>query len=443
MTSDLKPKKEAYAWFWPPGATEPVVAGRLADYGGLLQFNYGQRYLEQAQAIALYAPELPLRAGRLPLLKDLRMPGCVRDAAPDAWGRRVLINRKLGLKRGHATAVELDELSYLLDSGSDRIGALDFQASPSEYVPRVANSATLEELLASAERVDKGAPLTDLDQALRHGSAIGGSRPKALIDGPDRKLIAKFSTKADLYNVVKAEFIAMRLAKGAGLNVASVELAQAAGKKVLLIERFDRLKTRAGWQRRALVSALTLLELNELQARYASYEDLAELVRHRFSDAPATLRELFGRLVFNILCGNTDDHARNHSAFWDGSMLTLTPAYDICPQARTGNAASQAMLIAGSDNVSRLSTCLKAAHHFLLSENEALSLIEQQMQVVAEQWRDVCEEAELSAADLALHWGRTFLNPFAFEDLSGKAVRLQALAVAARKPRALKQLSLL
>ena len=71
-------------------------------------------------------------------------------------------------------------------------------------------------------------------------------------------------------------------------------------------------------------------------AAYASYEDLAEIVRHRFEAPRATLRELFGRLVFNILCGNTDDHARNHAAFWDGARLSLTPAYDICPQARAG-----------------------------------------------------------------------------------------------------------
>lgn len=81
-----------------------------------------------------------------------------------------------------------------------------------------------------------------------------------------------------------------------------------------------------------MVSALTILELDELMARYASYETLAEIVRHRFDAPVPTLHELFGRLVFNVLCGNTDDHARNHAAFWNGSSLALTPAYDICPR---------------------------------------------------------------------------------------------------------------
>ena len=121
----------------------------------------------------------------------------------------------------------------------------------------------------------------------------------------------------------------------------------ALGKDVLVIERFDRVAQGDHWRRRAVVSALTLFELDERMAAYASYETLAELIRHRFSAPKATLRELFSRMVFNILSGNTDDHARNHAAFWNGSQLSLTPAYDLCPQSRTGQQASQAMLIHG------------------------------------------------------------------------------------------------
>lgn len=93
-----------------------------------------------------------------------------------------------------------------------------------------------------------------------------------------------------------------------------------------------------------MVSALTLLELEEMMARYASYEDLATIIRHRFTSPKEALRELFGRMALNILCGNTDDHARNHAAFWNGKDLSLTPAYDICPQARTGGEGTQAIL---------------------------------------------------------------------------------------------------
>ena len=103
-----------------------------------------------------------------------------------------------------------------------------------------------------------------------------------MITSGNKKFVAKFSSQNDLYGVVKAEYIAMRLAAEVGLTVASVSLERAAGKDVLLIERFDRVKVEGGWRRKAMVSALTLLELDELMARYASYEQLATIIRHRF-----------------------------------------------------------------------------------------------------------------------------------------------------------------
>ncbi len=428
MTSKVQ-YTEAFVWVWLPDKTSPVVAGKLVAEGSQLIFNYGKSYLARDNAIALYDKELPLRAGALPLLNGLSMPNCIRDAAPDAWGRRVIINTKLGLKGMGADNAQLAELTYFLESGSDRIGALDFQLSATEYVPRFTRNTGLDELLDSAERVEKGVPLSpDLDQALQHGTSIGGARPKALIEDGDKKFIAKFSSSTDLYSVVKAEFIAMRLAELARVNVAPVKLTRSSNKDVLLIERFDRIYTDDGWQRKAMVSALTLFELDAMMARYASYEEFAEIIRYRFTNAAETLRELFSRLVFNILCGNTDDHARNHAAFWDGNMLTLTPAYDICPQNRTGNEASQAMRISGNDNMSRASSCLLAANHFLLSREEAIAIVEAQMQSIFKNWHSVCDSAELNEADRALLWGRQFLNPYAYEDLDGDAEPLKIMA---------------
>lgn len=408
--------EQAFVWVWLPEETKPVVAGKLMAEGEQIVFNYGRSYLARENAIPLYVPELPLQAGALPLLNDLNMPSCIRDAAPDAWGRRVIINRMLGVKGDEIDTSLPGELVYLLESGSDRIGALDFQQSATEYVPRSSSNTSLDELLQSADRVEKGIPLSEeLDQALQHGTSIGGARPKALIEHAGCKYIAKFSSTTDIYSVVKAEFIAMRLAELVGLRVASVKLTNALNKDVLLIERFDRIYSEKGWQRKAMVSALTLFGLDSMLARYASYEKLAEIIRYRFIDASQTLKELYSRMIFNILCGNTDDHARNHAAFWDGEMLTLTPAYDICPQSRTGSEASQAMRIAGDNNLSQLSVCLSVANNFLLSEDEAKEIIEKQVVIIKANWDLVCDEAELSVVDRELLWGRQFLNPFAFE----------------------------
>jgi len=424
MTSKADPE-EAYVWVWLPDAAEPVVAGVVSKDGDRLVFRYGRNYRTRAGALPLYEPELPLRSQVIAPKPGLRLAGCLRDGAPDAWGRRVIIYRRFGLRRDDIDVDTLDELSYLLESGSDRIGALDFQRSPTLYEPRGSEGAPLDQLMHMAELVESGEPIdNDLEVALFHGSAIGGARPKALIQDGDQKLIAKFSSSTDHYDVVKAEFVAMRLAKILGLRVAAVRLVQAGGRDVLMVERFDRTRTTGGWCRRAMVSALTLFELDELMARYASYERLAEIVRYRFRDPDATLRELFSRLIFNVLCGNTDDHARNHAAFSDGASLELTPAYDICPQRRTGGEATQAMLIMGNRRESRLGLCLAAAPEFHLHEADAIAIIQAQVDEIRLNWDAVCDEAQLPEVQRRLLWRRTFLNPYVFQEAPAPIARL-------------------
>ncbi|HOO82581.1 MAG TPA: type II toxin-antitoxin system HipA family toxin [Alphaproteobacteria bacterium] len=418
MTSSA-PTKEGYVWIWLPGKVQPVVAGKLTLAGSKILFNYGQSYLERENAIPIDPKELPLKAGVQKNKSAEALHGCLRDAAPDAWGRRVILNKLLGRKGKNADTADLGEMAYLMESGSDRIGALDFQASPTDYVPRLSGNAPLETLLHSAELVEKGVPLSEeLAQALHHGTSIGGARPKAMLEADDKKYIAKFSSSTDVYNVIKAEFMAMRLAKHCGLKVADVRLETVSGKDVLLIERFDRQRSSAGWARKLMLSALTLLELDEMGARYASYQDLAEIIRHRFADPQKTLEQLFARLVFNILCSNNDDHARNHAAFWDGKALKLTPAYDICPQLRSGEEATQAMLIEGDNRSSRLATALAGARHFLLDEKKAREIIDNQIKTIHSKWDDVAQEASLTDIEYTLFKERLFLRPYAFEGYS-------------------------
>jgi len=405
----MAPEDTAFVWVWLPGAADPVVAGRLDTAGAVVNFTYGRSFLERNDRIPLYLPELPLDTGpQAPLIGEIA--GCIADAAPDAWGRRVIENRHAS--QGATSTSDLGIFTYLLDSGSDRIGALDFQASPSTYVSRESGDATLVELAESAERVESGVPLSPLlDQALLHGSSVGGARPKALLADGTRRVIAKFGSTTDTYPVVKAEYAAMELAKRAGLDVATVKLTSALGKDVLLIDRFDRPATGG---RRAMVSALTILGLDEMAARYASYADLADIIRARFTEPGPTLRELFSRITFNILTGNNDDHARNHAAFWDGTALTLAPAYDICPQPRAGGETAQAMAI-GKDGyrISQVAGCVANASTYHLTPEEARAIIDHQINVIHAHWTDVCDQAALTEVDRARFWERQFLNPSA------------------------------
>ncbi len=401
--------QSAFVWIWLPGEIEPVVAGRLEMHDGRMLFTYGRSYRELANAIAFSPVELPLQEGTFEPMGMNTIHPCLRDAAPDAWGRRVVAYKYPGLGA--------DELDYMLLSSSDRIGALDFQLSSTEYLPRGLSHPALDELLEVASLIERNQPLPpELDHALLHGTSVGGARPKALISDGDQQYIAKFSSTTDTYNVVKGEYAAMRLAKLAGIHVADVSLQHIIGRDVLLVKRFDRNPTTAGVCRQAMLSGLSLLGLNEMEARYASYKDFADLIRQHFVKPRETLHELYCRLVFNVLIGNTDDHARNHTAFWDGKNLSLSPSYDLCPQVRTGREATQAMQLEGEEgNHSTLSNVLSICASFQLDEESAKEIINTLFALVEKKWTEVCDEADMSTVERERFWQHAILNPYCLQ----------------------------
>ena len=188
--------EEAFVWVWLPGCNEPVVAGKMVTEGKKYHFIYGQSYLERSDAISLFSEELPLRSGLIEPAANLEMAGCLRDASPDAWGRRVIMYRQQIDGGGQGVTGDLDELSYLLASGSDRIGMLDFQQSATNYEPRLIDNATLEELMEATSCVERGIAINPaLEKVLLQGSSIGGARPKALIESNNKKYIAKIFIK--------------------------------------------------------------------------------------------------------------------------------------------------------------------------------------------------------------------------------------------------------
>ncbi len=421
---------QLFVWVWLPGRSEPVVAGALNRSGALFQgqevlvFTYSRSYREQENAISLFPPELPLQAGTFDPTDPVRltsdalgrrrsplpMHNCLRDAAPDAWGRRVINLRLAG-----NPDLDLSELTYLASGDGDRIGALDFQDSSTEYIDR-REGATLEQLLHAAELVEAGEHLPQgLQAAAGHGTSIGGARPKALLSDGDRHLIAKFSSTTDTRPVVKAEAAAMLLAARVGVNVAPVRMTVAEGKDVLLVERFDRT---GGGTKRLVLSALTILGLAELESRHSSYVELAQAIRTGPWSAPQqTLRELYLRMILNVCVGNTDDHLRNHAAFWDGTHLALTPAYDLAPQPRSTSVASHAIGITSDGRrASQLQLCLRVAPEFHLAFPEAADLIDHTVSTIEKAWDSVCDEAHLTIAERTGLRGREFLNPYIFFD---------------------------
>mgnify|MGYP000148821765 CR=1 FL=1 len=269
----------------------------------------------------------------------------LRDSSPDNWGRRVI-------HRIYGDQIK-SELEYLALSNFGRIGNLVFSIYPPEQIVNVIydlqeeQNFSLSDLQHQFDLVDKKTPI--IEAALNHGTSIGGARPKDSVRIDNIDYIAKFGSTTDVHPVVESEFIAMTIAKQIGLNVADVKLEYLSNEKpVLLVKRFDRERTDGKLHCKPIVSALTVLQLDEMTSRYASYADLAGFCRGK--------KDLFKRIVFNLMIGNTDDHARNHSFFWNDKTetVTLTPIYDIAPIPRKTNIVSQAMILPSGKNIANI-----------------------------------------------------------------------------------------
>jgi serine/threonine-protein kinase HipA len=396
-----------YVWAWLPGDTAPVPAGVLSHRGGStdLSFRYGTQYPDRENAVPFYGMPFDGPTWHQPT-ENLGMPAALRDASPDAWGRRVILQRLLPASDDTR---DLDEATYLMQSGSNRLGAVDFQASARDYEPRT-ETATLEELLHAAEMIEAGQTLPEhLDRALLDGTGIGGARPKAQLTQHGRQYIAKFSTSTDPYDVVGAEAASIHLAETLGIPVTRASIAHSLGRKVLLLERFDRDSVGA---RRMVVSGLTLLRLPEQWQPSGSYPALLDRLAQESASARGLSEAVFRRAAFNIAIGNTDDHLRNHAAFWDGTHLELTPAYDLSPVLRSGETATQVLALDWAGNrESSLTVLVDAAADYRLDRVTARRIAEEVTTAIREHWDDAASFGELTHAQQTLMRGRMFLNP--------------------------------
>lgn len=403
MAATSKPVDSVYVWTWLPGELDPVVVGRLRQHANSATFVYGSSYLKRVNAISLYPPELPLRPGVLEPLAGQPLAGCLRDGAPDTWGRRVIEAKAKVPPNG------LSELTYMLLSGSNRFGANDFQASATKYVQR-GHPTTLDELHEAALKVEAGIPLSEtLADALVHGTTIGGARPKVIItDDEGVQWIAKLSASSDQpYSLPNVEAACMYLARKVGIDAAETKLTHSLGRDVLLVRRFDRNKD----SRTHVVSGLTLGGESDTGARYVTYPGILDKIQAFTADPKHAPVELFRRIAFNMAISNSDDHARNHAALWDGTHLTLSPAFDLGPGGRSGDTATQAMAYdrAGT-RTSAFKPLTNAARIYGLTHNDASDIITAIVDAIRKHWRDAVAVGQLTQAQQGTLWNRQILN---------------------------------
>jgi len=419
-TSNTHNVDNLYVWAWLPNSCEPVVAGQIVKQNTLYRFTYGQGYRELPSAMPFSSFELPLQKGSFTPKGQSLIHSCFRDAAPDYWGRTVIDY--------HYPGMRLNELDYLLLSDSNRSGALDFQISSTEYIDRTMLQMSIDDILSAAAMIERHQTLPpELDFVLMQGSSMGGAQPKATMSWDKQEWLVKFASIDDRVDVVKLEYITMRLATLAGLDVAQVKFESSDGHDVLLVERFDRKTTNTVIQdvsRKFTLSGFSLLGLTENETQFASYHSVADVVRRDFIEPKLALEEIFKRLAFNVLVGNTDDGIKHISAIWDGQDLNLSPAFGLSPQIQFDETVTQTLAIKGRfKNESSLRNIVSIAGIFQLSNTEAHDIIDKMISVIEHNWSSLCEEIDLNEHSCRQFWKKIILAPHCFEGWNGTGSR--------------------
>ena len=400
MTSEV----EAYVYIQLPGTLDTVPAAllrvqTLPDGTQIGRFRYGDRYLQRQEAVALDPFQLPLDKIVYEFTQLKGIPGAVRDAGPDAWGRRVIEHKR---ERG---AGDLQEIDYLLRGPQDGAGYLSFGLKAEPPAPKRQYNRThqLAELIAATQAIAEGRPVAaHMLEQLDPGTSMGGARPKATIEDAQCLWLGKFPAKDDRFNLQRIEFATLDLARRCGLNVTQARLQTAGDADVLMLQRFDRDYTDKGYLRFGLVSGLTVLDCGDshLDRERWSYPLLADNLR-RWSDKPeADCAELFRRMVFNAAVTNNDDHPRNHALLRRQKGWRLSPAYDLVPAPAVSLERRDLALAVGHyGRTASIYNLVSQAGRFGLSAEDARSEIDRLVDVLR-QWRETFFACGVSAQDV-------------------------------------------
>ena len=362
-------------------------------------FRYSDSYLASPVSYDL-DPALPKSAGIFQSAPGKPLFSAFADTAPDRWGQNLM--RREERERAaaaHSTPRSLRDVDFLLGVRDDaRQGATrfrrpatrDYYSTHRGAVPRLIE---LPRLLHAVDHLDETTGSRDLKDLIDAGSSLGGARPKAsVIDSSGQLAIAKFPrSDSDEWDVASWEEVELRLARRSGLTVSDSVLSAVAGRNVLVVHRFDR----SAGQRVGFVSALTLLEATDGEQR--SYLEIADVIE-RHSPAPTSdLRELYSRIIFSILTGNTDDHLRNHAFLRQGRGWTLSPAYDLNPNPDRPDRLSTSIDL--NSTAADIEIALSVSGYFRLSLTEARSAIASICKATAS-WRGEAADLNLPSREI-------------------------------------------
>jgi serine/threonine-protein kinase HipA len=388
---------DLYLWFLADPAVPRYVGQlRLVEAGKGVSLQYGADWL--AGGFPLSEDLVLTDIEQLPRWKGMAV-GAVDDARPDRWGERVI--------QYLDKPARLSLMEYLYYAGDDRFGALGVSTAEAAYVPRTKSPLPrlqqAQELSEVVHKVSARTPVSSLErQMLNAGGSFGGAKPKALIDIGGEQWVIKFFDNEPI-DVPLIEHASMTLAKLAGIAVAETQVVALAGENALAVRRYDR----DGVRRIHCISAGTALRAQAIagQEPELGYPSLAQLLRRAgVMDEDQNLRdmrELFRRMVFNILIDNTDDHEKNHAlqvvAPTRQGRYRLAPAYDIL--STNSGQGYQEFIVGVDQRDSTLSNAMSQCELFGYTPVQAAAQVVRVIKVV-DGWREHFAACGVTNSDL-------------------------------------------
>ena len=367
-------------------------------------FEYSHQWLKRYGGILLSGDLINVPSLQHPRGND-NVFGFVKDSFPDRWGRLLLDRRErlTAQSEGRPTRI-LTNYDYLIGiEDFTRMGGIRYKeegvddyinVSTKYLVPPIESLRSLCEACREIELAEERNELPEqrwLDQLIDPGSSLGGARPKAnVVDIEGTLYIAKFPSKKDLENTELIEHFSHQLAAKAGINVAKTRTIKISkDRDLLLSERFDRTKD---GRRIHFASALSLLGLDDGAGSSTGngYLDIVDFILQGCTEVRQNLRELYRRVAFNVMFGNTDDHFRNHGFLLTPKGWTLSPAYDINPGAKT----HQCLLIDSYSEQSDINALLSASENYMLERQEANEIIEE-VRAAIKDWRNIATNLQI------------------------------------------------
>ena len=367
-------------------------------------FEYSREWLKQYGGIMLSGDLMNVPSLQHPRCND-NVFGFVKDSFPDRWGRLLLDRRErlTAQSEGRPTRM-LTNYDYLIGiEDFTRMGGIRYKeednngfinASEKYLVPPIESLRALCDACHEIELAEERNELPEqrwLDQLIDPGTSLGGARPKANVVDIDGTLyVAKFPSKKDLENTELIEHFSHQLASKAGIRVAKTRTIRISkDRDLLLSERFDR--SRDG-RRIHFASAMSLLGLDDGAGSSTGngYLDIVDFILRGCTDVRHNLRELYRRVAFNVMFGNTDDHFRNHGFLLTPKGWTLSPAYDINPGAKS----HQCLLIDSYTEESDTGALLSASESYMLERQEAAEIIEE-VRAAIKDWRKTATELQI------------------------------------------------